>query len=182
MNHFQHQLFDDCDSDTDDDKDDMVLDTQWIHDYETQMMHDEYQLFLKTDITCITFDFYYLDRDKRCVENIVPMKYQLRRTNQINQHEIFSIVRSHQFVDKKYFNFHSLLLYSFEFQDCNDIAHSLSQYIQQDMVTSKESVTSSSTKGIIEYTNLLSIDVIYFSPLVTMFHECIGFSVLLYED
>ena len=35
---------------------------------------------------------------------------------------------------------------------------------------------------IIEYTNLLSIDVIYFPPVITMFHDFIGFSVLLYED
>jgi hypothetical protein len=33
-----------------------------------------------------------------------------------------------------------------------------------------------------EYTNILSIDIIYFTPFIAMFHEFIGFSVFLYED
>ena len=33
---------------------------------------------------------------------------------------------------------------------------------------------------IVEYTNLLSFDTIYFSPLISMFHDLIGFTVVLY--
>jgi hypothetical protein len=35
---------------------------------------------------------------------------------------------------------------------------------------------------VIEYTNLLSFDAIYFHPLIEMFHDLIGFTVVLYED
>ena len=36
--------------------------------------------------------------------------------------------------------------------------------------------------SIIEYTNILSFDTIYFQPLIAMFHDMIGFTVVLYED
>jgi hypothetical protein len=157
------------------------LDTQWIQEYETRFVEDEYRLFLKTDITRVTFEFFYLDHDKRHLERIVPMTYSLKTNNQISHNEIFSIVRSHQNVDKKYYNFQSLLLYSFDFKDnCNDIVRALSNYIRESDTTATATGTGSS--AFIEYTNLLSIDVISFSPLVTMFHDFIGFSVLLYED
>ena len=82
------------------------------------------------------------------------------------------MVQSHQKVDKKYYNFQSLLLYQFDFQyNTKDIVRGLSEYIRH---------AGGST--FIEYTNLLSIDVIYFPPVITMFHDFIGFSVLLYED
>jgi hypothetical protein len=156
------------------------IDTSWITEYETKMMNDDYQLFLKSDITHVSFEFYYLDRDKMYVERIVPMTYSLRDINKITQNEIFSIIQSRQWVDKKYYNFQSLLLYSFDFQDnCKDIVRSLSNYIRGD---SSGTSGSSNEKSFIEYTNLLSIDVIYFPPLITMFHEFLGFSVLLYED
>jgi hypothetical protein len=35
---------------------------------------------------------------------------------------------------------------------------------------------------VVEYTNLLSFDTIYFRPLIAMFHDLIGFTVVLYED
>ena len=147
------------------------LDTQWITDYETQLMYDEYRLFLKTDVTRLTFEFYYLDRHKSCVERIVSMKYSLRTPNQITQNELFSMIRSYQRVDKKYYNFHALLFYSFDFQDNN--GKELSQYLR---------CGSRGSGRFIEYTNLLSIDTIYIPPVLTMFHDVIGFSVLLYED
>jgi hypothetical protein len=35
---------------------------------------------------------------------------------------------------------------------------------------------------IIEYTNILSFETIYFRPLIATFHDLIGFTVVLYED
>ena len=181
---YRRFIIDDCDSDGDGDGDgdgagdgecNRVLDTRWITEFETKNMNDEYQLFLKTDITHVSFEFFYLDRDKKCVERIVQMSYSLREINRITQNELFSVVQSHQKLDKKYYNFQSLLLYHFDFK-YNDIVRSLSEYLRNttDVVNHE--------KAFIEYTNLLSIDVICFPPLISMFHDLIGFSVLLYED
>jgi len=188
MNHsgVEHMLFDDCDSESDGGEggeggsDDYgMLDTKWITEYETRLMYDEYRLFIKTDITTLKFEFYYLDCNKSCVERIVPVKYILRTPNQITQDELFSVVRSYQHVDKKYYNFSALLFYSLDFLGGGgggggdvDIELQLSRYIRG----------SGGGGRFIEYTNLLSIDTIYISPILTMFHDVIGFSVLLYED
>lgn len=182
----------------DDDDDDISecsidIDSTWITEYETKMMNIDYQLFLKSDITRVNFEFYYLDRDKRSIEQIVKMTYSLRDNNKISQDELFNIVRSKQTVDKKYYNFQSLLLYSFDFQDnCKDIVRSLSNYIRFNSGLDLDErygyhadiglCSGGNEKSFIEYTNLLSIDVIYFPSLITMFHEFLGFSVLLYED
>jgi hypothetical protein len=178
---YRRFIIDDDDGDDSDDNSDgeynRVLDTRWITEFETNNMTDEYQLFLKTDITRVSFEFFYLDRDKKCVERIVQMTYSLRNSNQITQNELFSVIQSHQKLDKKYYNFQSLLLYHFDFKyNCNNIVRALSEYLQNTVdVVNHEKV-------FIEYTNLLSIDVIYFPPLISMFHDFIGFSVLLYED
>ena len=173
-------LVDDCDSYGSDGSDgsDGDLDTRWIDEYEKEMIYDEYRLFLKNDLTSVIFEFYYLDHQRSCVEQIVPMKYSLKIANQISQAELFSIIRSYQYIDKKYYNFHSLLFYSFDIQDNKgkNIIQGLSNYIQQD------DDTSAGAAEFIEYTNLLSIDIIYLSPVITMFHDIIGFSVMLYED
>jgi hypothetical protein len=173
-------LVDDCDSDDSDDivvndGSDGVLDTRWIDEYERELIYDDYRLFLKNDLTTLRFEFYYLDHHRNCVEQIVSMKYSLKIANQISQAELFSIIRSYQHNDKKYYNFHSLLFYSFDFQDNKgkNIIQGLSNYIQQDDDAGAE---------FIEYTNLLSIDIIYLSPVITMFHDIVGFSVMLYED
>jgi hypothetical protein len=157
--------------------DDEMLDTQWIRDYENDILVREYELFLKSDIARVSFQFIYLDRDKKCVQFVIPMMelYSLKRVNQITQAEIFQIIYRHQNVKKKYYNFHSLLLYDFHLEDGN---RSVAEYI------------SSSPGGgdeldfgrIIEYTNILSFETIYFRPLIAMFHGLIGFTVVLYED
>ena len=157
-----------------------ILDTRWIEQYEKQIIHDEYRLFLKTDITCLHFEIYYLDHNKSCVQDVLSMKYSLQNINQISQNELFSVIRGYQHLNKKYYNFQSLLLYSVDFQDNDgkDVIRALSQYIQEPNTSNRHS----EKKAFIEYTNLLSIDVIYLRPIITMFHEFIGFSVLLYED
>ena len=175
---YRNLLFDDYDSESDSDSNGdgeyNSLDTLWIVEYEKKLMYDEYQLFLKTDIMSVTFEIFYLDHDKTTVERIVPMKYSLKNPNQITQHELFSIIHSYQHVDKKYYNFHTLLFYSVEFQD-NNVIRGLSEYL-------RKSSAGDGSSNIIEYTNLLSIDTICIAPVLTMFHDIIGFSVLLYED
>jgi hypothetical protein len=177
---YRNLLFDDYDSDSDSDSDSNgdgeynSLDTLWIVEYEKKLMYDDYRLFLKTDVTSVTFEIYYLDHDKTTVERIVPMKYSLKNPNQITQNELFSIIHSYQHVDKKYYNFHTLLFYSFEFQE-NNVIRGLSEYV-------RTSGPGDGSSNFIEYTNLLSIDTIFIPPMLTMFHDIIGFSVLLYED
>jgi hypothetical protein len=153
------------------------LDTQWITAYENDILLSEYQLFLKSDITHVSFQFIYLDCNKKCVAFVIPMAepYQLQRVNQISQSEIFQIIQRNQTPavmnggKKKYYNFHSLLLYNFQLDDDRSVA---------------EYISSSETDvgGIIEYTNILSFDTISFHPMIAMFHDLVGFTVVLYED
>lgn len=197
---YRSLLFDDCDSDSDSgvsgvsgdlcdyDIEEGILDTRWISEYERQIIYDEYRLFLKTDITRVSVDFYYLDHNKSYVQDVLSIEYSLQNINQISQNELFSIIRRHQHLDKKYYNFQTLLLYSIDFQDNNgkDVIRALSQYIQEPTFSLNSNQNNNNShsekKTFIEYTNILSIDVIYLKPIITMFHEFIGFSVLLYED
>lgn len=170
------------------DGDDGSLDTQWITAYENDILLSEYRLFLKSDITRVSFRFIYLDRDKKCVKFVIPMAglYSLQRVNQISQSELFQIIQRNQTPTmimsggggggkKKYYNFHSLLLYQFQLEDDN-VIRSVAEYISSD------TETGSDFGGIIEYTNLLSFHTIYFKPMIEMFHELVGFTVVLYED
>jgi hypothetical protein len=181
---YRNFLVDDYDSESEDVGvgDESILDTRWIQEYEKQFINDEYRLFIKTDISQVKFEFYYLDRNKSCVECVVPFTYSLQQVNQISQGEIFSIIRNHQRSHKKYYNFQSLLLYSFDFHNqSKDIVRSLANFIQSD----GDGGGSGGGNGggtFTEYTNILSIDIIYFTPFIAMFHEFIGFSVFLYED
>lgn len=185
-------IIDDCDSDSDGDGGeggdeggegggDGGLDTQWITAYENDILLSEYQLFLKSDITRVSFRFIYLDRDKKCVDFVIPMAepYPLRRVNQISQSEIFQIIQRNQTPPainggkKKYYNFHSLLLYNFQLDENNNDNVSVAEYISSE---------TADVGGIIEYTNILSFDTIYFHPMIEMFHDLVGFTVVLYED
>ena len=155
-----------------------LLDTQWICAYENDILFSEYELFLKSDITRVSFRFIYLDRDKKCVDFVIPAEesYSLQCANQITQSEIFQIIHRHQKMNKKkYYNFLSLLLYDFQLEDGN---RSVAEYI-----SSPGGGSSDVDVGrIIEYTNILSFETIYFRPLIAMFHDLIGFTVVLYED
>ena len=79
---------------------------------------------------------------------------------------------------KKYYNLHSLLLYDFQLGEDNNNNNgnvSVAEYIS--------SPTADVDFGrIIEYTNILSFDTIYFRPVIAMFHDLIEFTVVLYED
>jgi hypothetical protein len=83
----------------------------------------------------------------------------------------------------------SLLLYDVRLPDrrngCSNDAQWLSSYLSE--AVSAPGASAGENDGdeygrVIEYTNLLSIDKIYFCPLVSLFHSLIGFTVLLYED
>jgi hypothetical protein len=160
------------------------LDTQWITVYENNILFSEYELFLKSDITRVSFRFIYLDRNKKCVEFVVPTaaaeSYTLQCANQITQSELFQIIYRHQNVTtatkKKYYNFHSLLLYDFQLEEENNdnFIRSVAEYIS--------SPADVDFGRVIEYTNILSFETIYFKPLSTMFHDLIEFTVILYED
>ena len=182
---------DDGSSDGDEGVGEGVLDTQWIRDYENDILFSEYELFLKSDITRVSFRFIYLDRDKKCVQFVIPAEsYSLPRANQITQTEIFQIVHRHQNMadatnknknKKKYYNLHSLLLYDFQLGEDNNNNNngnvSVAEYI-----SSPGGSSDVDFGRIIEYTNILSFDTIYFQPLIAMFHDLIGFTVVLYED
>jgi hypothetical protein len=162
---------------------DGYLDTRWIAEYENQILLSEYESFLKTDITRVSFQFIYLDREKKSVDFVVPMtesSYQLHHANQISQSELLRIIHKYQNIrmkeNKKYYNFQSLLLYDFQMpeNDDNDIRW-VSEYLSP-------SSRDDEYGRVVEYTNLLSFDTIYFRPLIAMFHDLIGFTVVLYED
>lgn len=192
-------ILDDDDGDSSlDGGDQEYLDTQWITEYENQIVLSEYELFLKTDIVRVSFQFIYLDRDKKCVEFIVPMTgpYILQHANKISQNELLRIIHKYQnHSNKKYYNFQSLLLYDFHMPENDDndvrwVSEYLSpppSYSSSGSATMIDTETETDTVGdeygrIVEYTNLLSFDTIYFHPLIAMFHDLIGFTVVLYED
>jgi hypothetical protein len=160
---------------------DGYLDTKWISTCEEQLLLDEYNLFLKSDIVRVSFQFVYLNRDKSGVDSVVRMNesYILQTANQITQNEIFGIIHKFQYKGKKkYYNFKSLLLYDFQMPDNNENdVKWLSEYLY-----SSSAYDSNEYGRIIEYTNLLSFNTICFRPLITMFHDLIGFTVVLYED
>ena len=158
------------------------LDTQWITDYENQFLLSDYDSFLKKDILRVSFQFIYLDREKKSIEFVIPMTepYPLQTANQITQNELLRIIHKYQNIrmkeTKKYYNFHSLLLYDFKMpeNEDNDI-----RWVSDYLSSSRD---DEEYDRIVEYTNLLSFDTIYFSPLISMFHDLIGFTVVLYED
>ena len=172
---------------------DGCLDTEWITEFETRLVLDEYKSFLKSDIRHVSFQFIYLDREKKCVDCVLHMSggYMLHKANQISQSEILRVIHTYQNhwmkQNKKYYNFESLLLYDFQMpeNDDNDV-----RWVSEYLSSSSAGALLDDGHGdrvveygrVIEYTNILSFDTIYFRPLISMFHELIGFTVVLYED
>jgi hypothetical protein len=173
---------------------DGCLDTEWITEFETQIVLDEYESFLKSDIRRVSFQFIYLDREKKCVDCVLHMTggaYMLQKANQISQSEILRVIHTYQNhwmkQNKKYYNFQSLLLYDFQMpeNDDNDVRW-VSEYLSSSLAGG-EGDGGGDGGGVeygrvIEYTNLLSFEMIYFRPLIAMFHDLVGFTVVLYED
>lgn len=169
------------DDDDDDDNSSIledILDTKWINDIENEITLKEYEMILKTDILRVSFQIIYLARDKQTIEYTVAYLYTLREPNQITQSELFHIICRFQ-KKGKYYNLLSLLFYDFRLSsdsgggDCRWLSTYLSQ--------SSDGFESQYAR-VIEYKNILSIDTIYFCPLISMFHNLIGFTILLFDD
>ena len=183
MDDYHQFILDDSDGS---DSGDGGLDTEWITEFETRLVLDEYESFLKSDIRRVSFQFIYLDREKKCVDCVLHMSggYMLHKANQISQSEILRVIHTYQNhwmkQNKKYYNFQSLLLYDFQMpeNDDNDVRW-VSEYLSSSSSSSGDGVEYG---RVIEYTNLLSFETIYFRPLIAMFHDLIGFTVVLYED
>jgi len=174
-------MIDDDDHDSNDDSSILedILDTKWINDIENEITLKEYEMMLKTDILRVSFQIIYLERDKQTIEYTVAYLYTLREPNQITQSELFHIICRFQ-KKKKYYNLLSLLFYDFRLSSdsgSGDDSRWLSTYLSQ----SSDGFESQYAR-VIEYKNILSIDTIYFCPLISMFHNLIGFTILLFDD
>ena len=170
-------LYDDYDGDWDDGGGGSgELDTQWIDEIETQLICDDYRQFIKTDITSVSFVFVYLGLSKEIV-NIDRCVLPLMKPNSITQNEIFQLIQKKQrlAVGRKYYNFMSLCFYHFYI---NDDPKSVSQYLYSDDGDDGDDGDSNIT----EYTNILSIETIYFQPMIRMFHDINCFTVVLFDD
>lgn len=123
------------------------LDTKWIATCEEQLLLDEYDLFLKSDIVRVSFQFVYLNRENSGVESVVRMNesYILQTANQITQNELLRIIHKFQNKgNKKYYNFKSLLLYDFQMPETNenDDVKWLSEYLYSSSASSASSATT----------------------------------------
>ena len=157
------------------------LDTQWIDEIETQMICDDYSDFIKTDITSVSFEFVYLNLEKEIV-NVDRCVLPLMKPNSITQNEIFQLIQKKQrlAVGRKYYNFMSLCFYHFYI---NDDPKSVSQYLYSgDGDGDDGGDGDGDTSNITEYTNILSIETIYFQPMIRMFHDINCFTVVLFDD
>ena len=165
---------------------DGLLDTQWIREIETQIICDDYRDFIKTDITNVSFQFIYLNFNKEIV-TIDRCILSLMRPNVITQNEIFQLIQKKQRVTdndhRRYYNFMSLCFYRFY---VNDDPKSVSQYLDSGDGRGDGDGDGDGDEevggSIVEYTNILSIEMIYLAPLIRMFHDLICFTVILFED
>ena len=174
-------LYDDYDDDWDGEEGiGCELDTRWIHEIETQLICDDYSEFIKTDITSVSFEFVYLGLRKEIV-NIDRCVLPLMKPNTITQNEIFQLIQKKQrlVVGRKYYNFMSLCFYHFYI---NDDPKSVSQYLYSGGRDDDDNDEDCHGGNITEYTNILSIETIYFQPMIRMFHDMNCFTVVLFED
>jgi hypothetical protein len=155
------------------------LDTRWISEIETQIICEDYNQFIKTDITSVSFEFIYLNTVKEIV-NIDRCVLPLMKPNSITQHEIFQLIQKKQrvAVGRKYYNLMSLCFYHFYI---NDDPKSVSQYLYSGGHDGDDDGDDDGG-NITEYTNILSIETIYFQPMIRMFHDMNCFTVVLFED
>lgn len=159
---------------------DAPLDTSWIHTIENNILYDEYSQFIKTDTTSLIITFLYINKNKDIVEN-VQYNYQLVVPNQITQDEILNIMQKYQmrvtYNERKkkvftYYNFYSLLHYSFQAQeDVKSVASYLASSTDEDDFGDLK-----------EYSNIISLQTLFFTPTLNLFHGIASITILLHED
>ena len=159
---------------------DTPLDTSWIHTIENNILFDEYSQFIKTDTTSLIITFLYINKNKEIVDN-VQYNYNLVVPNQITQDEILNIMQKYQmrvtYNERKkkvftYYNFYSLLHYSFQ--------------VQEDVKSVASYLASSSDDhdfgDLKEYSNIISLQTLFFTPTLNLFHGIASITILLHED
>jgi hypothetical protein len=182
-------LFDDADSESEYGDDGhcimTTIDDKWINDVEKELLYDEYSDFIKKDITTLPILFVYTNHSREIVQYKTYIA-SLNTPNQITQDEILSIIGKHQWLcsgvdddgdgerqDKlknTYYNFYCMCHYSFYVEDD---PKSVALYCGDDDDDGGE---------IIEYTNAISINTIFFKPLLELFHDILNITIVLYED
>jgi hypothetical protein len=120
------------------------------------------------------------------VEN-VKHNYNLVVPNQITQDEILNIMQKYQmrvtYNERKkkvftYYNFYSLLHYSFQVQeDVKSVASYLASL--SDDLDYNDSTEYSNLK---EYSNIISLQTLFFTPTLNLFHGIASITILLHED
>jgi len=183
------------DSDSDTQNDDSILDTSWIQDVENEILYDEYCNFIIDDITSIHITFLYINKKKEIIDSIQFIA-KLKIPNQISQNEILNIMQKHQTRvisthNKKqflYYNFYSMIHYSFYL---NDDPKSVASYLLCDDNDNDENddgddddncVNYADSSCIKEYTNIISIHTLYFKPLLNIFKDITSLTIILNED
>ena len=155
---------------------DDVLDTTWINEIENTIMYDEYQQFIKSDVTSVMITFIYINKSNEQVHT-ASIRVTLAVPNQISQDEILHIMQKYQMRveynkrNKKqfiYYNFHSLLHYSFE--------------IDEDVKSVAAFLVGDGDGFMNEYSNIISIQTLYFKPIINLFHDISSIMIILHED
>ena len=159
---------------------DDVLDTTWINEIENTIMYDEYQQFIKSDVTSVMITFIYINKSNEQVHT-ASIRVTLTVPNQISQDEILHIMQKYQMRveynkrNKKqfiYYNFHSLLHYSFEIDE--DVK-SVAAFLVGDGDGDGDGFMN-------DYSNIISIQTLYFKPIINLFHDISSIMIILHED
>jgi len=172
---------DECgESEYDDDDDEYFLDTSWIQTYENEILFDEYNDFIITDIISIPFTILYISKNNEIIDH-KKFIYKLNVPNQILQEEILHILQKYQTRitynhNKKkkviYYNFCSLLQYSFHI---NDDMKSVAVYLYSDDIKEEFGTIN-------EYLNIYSLRELNFQPTLRIFDGLSSITILLNEE
>jgi hypothetical protein len=177
LHHWSHES---DDGDSGDSGDDNILDTTWIQTYENEILFDEYSDFIKTDIISVPFTFLYIDKNNEIIDH-KKIIYKLNVPNQIIQEELLHVVQKYQTRitynhNKKkkiiYYNFHSLLQYSFH---VNDDMKSVAAYLHSDNIEQEFGTIQ-------EYFNIISLRELKFEPTLRLFNGLSSITILFIEE
>jgi hypothetical protein len=164
----------------DDDDDECFLDTSWIQTYENEILFDEYNDFIITDIISVPFTILYIGKNNEIIDH-KKFIYKLNVPNQILQEEILHILQKYQTRitynhNKKkkviYYNFCSLLQYSFHI---NDDMKSVAVYLYSDDIKEESGTIN-------EYLNIYSLRELHFQPTLRIFDGLSSITILLNEE